>query len=201
MLSANKIYVRNGFSLKDNFKELATKTYQAGVENVDFSAKVQTAENINNWVEKQTNKKIQNLIKPELIDDLTTVILVNALYFKGNWSHPFEKYSTTKKDFFKTKTEVVQVETMHNTDLYNYYESSELNSKFLELPYEGDDVSMVIVLPNEKDGLKALENQIDKIFTAPKFTQERVSVALPRFSIDYKVNLNTILQKVLGFYF
>lgn len=176
---------------------MATRTYQAGVESVDFSAKVQTAENINDWVKKQTNDKIQNLIEPELIDDLTRVILVNALYFKGNWTHPFEKYSTRKKDFYKSKSETVQVDTMHNTDLYNYYESPELNAKFLEMPYEGDDVSMTIVLPNEKDGLQSLENQLDRVLAAPKFKPERVNVALPRFSIDYKVNLNAVLQKVL----
>ena len=86
---------------------------------------------------------------------------------------------------------------MHNTDLYNYYESAELNAKFLELPYQGNDVSMVIVLPNEKEGLSSLENEIEKVFTAPRFTHERVSVSLPKFAVENKVQLKTLLENVI----
>lgn len=194
--TANKIYVQNSFPLKEDFKKVASDIYSAGIENVDFSQKIEAADTINNWVENQTESKIHNLIDPKTLGDDIRVILINALYFKGKWVYPFEPLLTSKKDFYKTAKDVIQVDTMQNTDLYNYYESSELNAKFLELPYQGDDVSMVIVLPNEKEGLAALENQIEKVFAAPKFTQERVSVSLPKFTVENKIQLKKILKNV-----
>ncbi|XP_063911913.1 serine protease inhibitor 3/4-like isoform X2 [Zophobas morio] len=194
--TANKIYVKNSYPLKEEFKTIAANVYQAAIESIDFAQKDESANTINSWVEKQTENKIHGLIDPKNLDEETRVILINALYFKGKWTTPFETFATSKKDFYKTAKEVVQVDTMHNTDLYNYYESAELNAKFLELPYQGNDVSMVIVLPNEKEGLSSLENEIEKVFTAPRFTHERVSVSLPKFAVENKVQLKTLLENL-----
>ncbi|RZB38921.1 Serpin domain containing protein [Asbolus verrucosus] len=194
--TANKIYVKNSYPLNEGFKNIASNVYQSGIENIDFSQKTEAADSINGWVEKQTEDKIHNLIDPKSLGEDTRVILINALYFKGKWVYPFEPLATNKQNFYKTASEVVQVDTMHNTDLYYYYESPELNAKFLQLPYEGDDVSMVIVLPNEKEGLAALEGQIENVFAAPKFSLERVSVSLPKFTIENKVQLKKILKNL-----
>jgi serpin B len=194
--TANKIYVKDGYPLKEDFKNKASTVFQSGIENIEFTQKVDAANTINSWVGKQTNNKIQNLIDPNILGPDTRIILINALYFKGKWVYPFESDSTIKRDFYKTAKDVVQVDTMHNTDVYNYYESPELKAKFLEMPYEGDDLSMVIVLPNEKEGLAALESQIEKVFAAPRFTQERVSVSLPKFTVENKIQLKKILQNL-----
>jgi serpin B len=194
--TANKIYVKDGYPLKEDFKNKASTVFQSGIENIEFTQKVDAANTINSWVGKQTNNKIQNLIDPNILGPDTRIILINALYFKGKWVYPFESDSTIKRDFYKTAKDVVQVDMMHNTDVYNYYESPELKAKFLEMPYEGDDLSMVIVLPNEKEGLAALESQIEKVFAAPRFTQERVSVSLPKFTVENKIQLKKILQNL-----
>ncbi|XP_015840668.1 antichymotrypsin-2 isoform X4 [Tribolium castaneum] len=194
--TANKIYVKNDYPVKEEFKNVASNVYQAGIENIDFTQKTEAATAINGWVEKQTNNKIHDLIDPNTLDADTRIILINALYFKGKWVNPFESYATRKRDFYKTPKDIVKVDTMQNTDLYNYYESPELKAKFLEMPYLGDDISMVIVLPNEKDGLEFVESQVDKVFTTHNFTQERVSVSLPKFSIENKVQLKKILQNL-----
>ncbi|XP_068910461.1 serine protease inhibitor 3/4-like isoform X2 [Tenebrio molitor] len=194
--TANKIYVKDGYPLKEDFKNKASTVFQSGIENIEFTQKVDAANTINSWVGKQTNNKIQNLIDPNILGPDTRIILINALYFKGKWVYPFESDSTIKRDFYKTAKDVVQVDMMHNTDVYNYYESPELKAKFLEMPYEGDDLSMVIVLPNEKEGLAALESQIENVFAAPRFTQERVSVSLPKFTVENKIQLKKILQNL-----
>jgi serpin B len=194
--TANKIYVKDGYPLKEDFKNKASTVFQSGIENIEFTQKVDAANAINSWVGKQTNNKIQNLIDPNILGPDTRIILINALYFKGKWVYPFESDSTIKRDFYKTAKDVVQVDMMHNTDVYNYYESPELKAKFLEMPYEGDDLSMIIVLPNEKEGLAALESQIEKVFAAPRFTQERVSVSLPKFTVENKIQLKKILQNL-----
>lgn len=192
--TANKIYIKTGFPIREDFKVTAGKVYAAGIDSIEFTQKTEAADTINSWVETQTNQKIHDLIDPKTLGDDTRVILINALYFKGKWLNPFE--FTRKRDFFKTPEDVLQVDTMHVTDLFNFYESPELNAKFLELPYLGDDISMVVVLPNEKQGLTELENQLEKVLAAPKFSQERVSVSLPRFTVENKVQLKKILENV-----
>lgn len=109
-----------------------------GVENVDFERNVETAGAINKWVEDNTNDKIRNLIKPGDIDGATRMILVNALYFSGVWLYPFDSYATSKKNFFKTKDNTAEVDTMLQVDTFNYVENKALNAKFLELPYQGN---------------------------------------------------------------
>ncbi|RZC34789.1 Serpin domain containing protein [Asbolus verrucosus] len=193
--AANKIYVKEGYAIKDDFKKTAADVYQSSVENINFSEKVQAAKTINDWVEKQTENRIHDLVPEDSLTEDTVVILINALYFKGAWSQPFRRYLTLKRDFYKSAGDVIQVDTMRNRDLHGYYESSELNATFLKLSFnKSKKVQMVIVLPNERNGLAALENQIDKVLTAPKFTSKDVNVALPKFTIESSIDFKKILK-------
>ncbi|RZB39922.1 Serpin domain containing protein, partial [Asbolus verrucosus] len=150
LYSANKIYVTDKFPVKEEFKQVATRVYQADLENVDFGHNIETANIINKWVERQTQNKIHNLIEPDMLDDRTVAILLNALYFNAKWNSRFNGRLTKKGNFYKTARDVAEIDFMHNyNEMYNYYESKELNAKFLELPFLGDGLSMVFVLPNE----------------------------------------------------
>ena len=193
--SANKIYIKKNFEIRDEFKKVATD-FDAELENIDFEQRGAAAATMNGWVEGRTNNKIKNLINAEDLDDRTRTILINALYFKGNWSVPFERYGTFEQDFYKGGEDKVQVEMMHDTLYQNYYESQELGAKFLELPFEGDDVTLTVVLPNERNGLSALESGLDKVFDAPSYDKTNVRIVLPKFKIESVVDLKTILQQV-----
>lgn len=199
--SANKIYAKNGFEIHPEFQKTASEVYYAGIEGINFGLKEEAAQTINNWVSNQTEEKILDLINPKSLSDDTRAVLVNALYFKGKWLNPFEGYATRKKDFYKTAKDAVQVDTMQTTDTFNYYESPKLNAKFLELPYQGGDISMVIVLPNEREGLAAVEGKLEDVFADHDWTLERVNVELPKFTIESSVQFVSILKNVSTTFF
>lgn len=131
LTSVNKIYVENGFGINPEFLEVATNDFSSGVENVNFGETEKTAGKINQWVEGQTNGKIKDLISPDLLNELTRVVLVNALYFKGQWLHPFKEGETKLLDFHKTNTETVQVDTMQTTGFLRIAEDDELGKIIL----------------------------------------------------------------------
>ncbi|KAJ8945652.1 hypothetical protein NQ318_012370 [Aromia moschata] len=196
LLSANKIYVGKDVKLVDSFRDIATTIYDSGVDNVNFAENVQAAQTINGWVEDNTNDKIKNLIAPDSISDDTKMVLVNALYFSGKWVSRFEDYETTKKKFYKSKADTVDVDTMHQVEYLNYYENPALKAKFLELPYQGADITMVIVLPDEIEGLGALEQNIEQVLEPQPFTKERVDVDLPKFTIETEIKFVPILKSL-----
>ena len=196
--SANKIYIKNNFEIKDEFKKSAT-VFDSAFEKIDFGQRDAAADTMNGWVEGRTNHKIKNLIKPEDLSNDTRAILINALYFKGNWSIPFQAIS--KRDFYRAGVEKIQVDTMHAVMSQNYYESQELDAKFLELPFEGGEVTLTVVLPNERNGLAVLEAQLEKIFQNPSYTTENVRIALPKFKVESEIDLKGILQEVRRRYF
>ncbi|RZC32363.1 Serpin domain containing protein, partial [Asbolus verrucosus] len=195
--SANKIYVTDKFPVKEEFKQVATSVYQADLENVDFGHNAETADVINKWVEKQTQNKIHNLIEPDMLDNRTVAVLLNALYFNAKWNTRFSERLTKKENFYKTARDVVEVDFMHDyNEEYSYYESEELNAKFLELPFLGDDLSMVFVLPNEKTGLATLENQVEKVFSRHNFAEISLNVTIPKFKIESTTDLKQVLENV-----
>ncbi|XP_068915280.1 antichymotrypsin-2-like [Tenebrio molitor] len=196
--TANKIYVKEDFSIKDGFKKAAAQIYYADTDTIDFTQSVQAAKTMNSWVEKHTNDKIHNLIDSNLLDQYTRAVLINALYFKANWSSPFLLAESGNITFYKTATDIVQVDALRHFEVYfNYYECPHLKAEFLELPFKGNEASMMIVLPKERDGLAALENQIENVF-APMHTlkTEYLNVFLPKFRIESSLNFKNILKNL-----
>lgn len=194
--SANKVYVKDGFKIKDTFKSTAVDVFNAEIQNVDFSKKEEASSVINKWVEDKTHEKIKDLISPSDLSADTRAVLVNALYFKGAWVKQFSEYGTKKRPFHLNNKDQVDVDMMDIVDTFNYYEDKELNAKFLEMPYQGGDISMIVALPNDKEGLSALESKIERVLTTPKFTSQRVHVQLPKYKIESSIQFKPILQKV-----
>jgi serpin B len=192
------MYIKNKYRIKSKFKKLAKEIYKAETESIDFSNKRKAAKKINRWVEKRTKNKIRNLINPKSLNKKTRVILVNSLYFKAQWSIQFDHLLATKKNFYKTDNERIEVEMMHHNQdhRFNYCESSDLNAKFVELPFKGDEALMVIVLPNDTQALARLDDQIDKVLKVDNFTSEPLNVLLPKFRIDARINMKSILKRV-----
>jgi serpin B len=145
-------------------------------------------------VEEQTGGKIKNLLQPSHLSPNTSLVLTNAIYFKGDWSSPFSKAGTKDEVFTVTEDKRVPVPMMHRTGRLNYSDGEDFQA--LELPYAGDDLSMVIVLPKKMDGLARVEESLtsEKLSAwLAKLGPRRVDVALPKF----KVEAGFELQKVL----
>ncbi|XP_075970391.1 alaserpin-like isoform X2 [Anticarsia gemmatalis] len=197
---ANKVYVRTGYTLNDVFAAVSKSVFNSDLQNIDFSNREGSANEINQWVEDNTNKRIKNLISPDSITPSTISILVNAIYFKGKWKTPFEEFKTYNRDFHVTKDNTVRIPMMNNFNYFKYGESSELDAKLLEMPYEGDETSFVVILPNKYDGIDSL---IEKLRDPAAFTKgletmyyTDVRVALPKFKIETTTNLMAALGNI-----
>ncbi|XP_075970394.1 antichymotrypsin-2-like isoform X1 [Anticarsia gemmatalis] len=197
---ANKVYVRTGYTLNDVFAAVSKSVFNSDLQNIDFSNREGSANEINQWVEDNRNKRIKNLISKEAITSDTISILVNAIYFKGKWKTPFEKFVTREQDFYKTKDDTVRIPMMNKFNYFNYGESSELDAKLLEMPYEGDEASFVVILPNKYDGIDSL---IEKLRDPAAFTKgletmyyTDVRVALPKFKIETMTSLGEALVNI-----
>ncbi|KAJ2947179.1 hypothetical protein O0L34_g16538 [Tuta absoluta] len=197
---ASRIYIGKDYTIDEHFQEISRKLFGSDVKKVDFEEGDKTAKEINNWVEVQTNNKIKDLISADDLDISITSILVNAIYFKGKWKEQFEASMTKDEDFHITKEITTKVPTMHRRGNYAYAESLELDAQLLRLPYEGDEASMLIILPNEIDGLAALEEKLKDPEAISRATQNMyshdVDVRLPKFKIETTTNLKAILKKM-----
>ncbi|XP_026470368.1 serine protease inhibitor 42Dd-like [Ctenocephalides felis] len=196
---ANKVYVMEGYRLKPAFKEIAANKFLAGAENLNFAENAESARVINTWVEKKTHHKILHLIKAGDIDQNARMVLVNALYFKGLWEKQFEIENTQDKPFYVTETETKNVSMMHIKNKFRYGEFEQLDAKAVELPYRSSDLAMLIILPNSKTGLSALEDKLQDVdlhnLTRRMYAVE-VILDLPKFKIESEIDLNEPLKKL-----
>ncbi|CAB3385094.1 Hypothetical predicted protein [Cloeon dipterum] len=195
---ANKIYVKQDFPILEEYSTALEKYFQVEAENVVFTDP-STADKINDWVSNQTKDKIKNLVDSNSFDGLTRLVLVNAIYFKGPWLKPFKKDKTHNRPFFTDENNSVEVPFMYQKTHFPYNKLDELDAQLLVMPYEGLELSMAIILPNKKEGLKELE---EKLATADlgKLLQSGyprdVEVYLPKFKIETSLDLVDHLSKM-----
>jgi serpin B len=178
---------------------LVQTNYGAGFHPIDFKSDPDGARaTINQWVEKQTNDKIQNLLGPGTVTPSTRLILTNAIYFKGAWADQFSKNATENADFHLSASKTVQAPMMNNSGHFYYLKGPSFQA--LQLPYEKDEVSMLILLPDEVGGLPALERSLTAAnlekWTASLAYEEDVIVSMPRFNITQQFELNSTLTKL-----
>ena len=189
---ANALWVDEGLAPDADFVKLAGAYYGAGPRPVDFAGDPDSARReINAWVEQRTRDKIKDLLSTRDVDRSTELILTNVIYFKGTWTVPFPK-SDTKEAAFSDGLKSVPAPLMHLTDRLGYLDSEADGLQALELPYAGDALSMVILLPKRRDGMAALESKL----SAPgledwlaKLSRSPVEVALPRFKLECRFEL------------
>ena len=165
------------------------------LNHVDFAKDCEAARRkINIWIEQKTNNKIQKLIKPDMITPLTRLVLTNAIYFKGEWASQFEEELTQENPFYITPKTTADVPMMNQENRFKYFESDEL--QVLEVPYKGDDLSMVILLPIKKDGLTELEDSVntDRLQEwMNALAWRQVTVFFPKFTMTCEFKLGSAL--------
>jgi serpin B len=198
LYTANALWAQKGFDFLPEFVQLAKDFYGARATDVDFQgASEEARQTINAWVEQQTNDKIRELLKPGVINSLTRLVLTNAIYFKGTWSHPFDARRTREEDFQVTDERKVRVPLMQQRVHAGFLEDGAV--QLLELHYAGDNLSFVAVLPRKPDGLPALEQalSVDRLATwLGKVHQAEVQVTLPRFKLTEEFDLTRTLPEM-----
>uniref|UniRef100_A0A8C1IQH7 Serpin B6 n=1 Tax=Cyprinus carpio TaxID=7962 RepID=A0A8C1IQH7_CYPCA len=199
----NRLYGEQSYQFVEKFLNDAKRYYEAGLEEVDFKKKSDAARvDINKWVEKNTQGKIKDLLPQGAIDAMTRLVLVNAIYFKGNWEKKFPKDATRDGQFKLNKTQTKPVKMMQQKAQFPLALIPEMDSQVLELPYVGKNLSMLIILPSEiqdeTTGLQQLEKAVtyEKLmeWTKPnKMRQQEVEVFLPRFKMEETYDMKSLL--------
>lgn len=182
---ANQLFGEKAYTFEQPFMDKTKAAYGAPLELVDFKTAPEPARvRINAWVEKETEKRIKDLIPKDAIKTDTRLVLVNAIYFLGDWATPFEKERTRPAAFFTTAKDKKDVPMMNAVG--NYKGVAKDGLKVLELAYKGDSMSMLFVLPDKVDGLDAVEKSLDakKLAELGKaVTSQHSSVSLPKFEV------------------
>ncbi|MBW3002652.1 serpin family protein [Candidatus Woesearchaeota archaeon] len=197
LYTANALWAQKDYPFLPEYMNLVEKYYAGKATNVDFAGNTEQARlTINKWVEDHTNNKIKELFEPGILSSMTRLVLTNAIYFKGNWAKQFDKSATHDADFKVDKDTTVQVDmmSMHDED-FNYYEDDTL--QVLEMPYEGDELSMMVLLP--KEGLEKIESTISAENIDAwrnSLHQESLDVYMPKFTFETKYGLVGVLKKL-----
>ena len=192
MTVANSLWCQDGAPLQPGFLELTARHYGGGMNVVDFGRGAEAARvRINHWVEDKTRQKIQELIPSGSLDAETRLVLVNAVYFKGMWVLQFRRTDTRDEPFHVEGGGTVQAPLMYQHEAVGYLQAAGYQA--VDLVYRGGDLSMLVLLPDRKDGLRDLEKTISARMLYDCVTQmdiREVKLFLPRFKLTWgTVNL------------
>jgi serpin B len=195
---ANRLWGQKDYGFLPDFLKISADQYQAGLKEVDFIGDTEGARKaINAWVEKATNDKIKDLIKPGILSVDTRLVLSNAIYFKAAWLRPFSPKETKPGDFTTSTGKKVKVPMMHIGARTNYFNDGGVLG--LELPYENRELSMIVLMPKKADGLADLEKELTAIQLKKwlaKLSDHQVQVTLPKFKVTAEFHLNDVLKQL-----
>lgn len=194
----NAIWAQEGYAFKEDFLQQIEAYYQAGFNLVDFiNDRTNARKTINDWIEENTEGKIKNMIKENNINALTRLILTNAIYFKGSWQKPFDPSATELRPFYVSRDTEKEVQMMWQRSDFRYTDDDLV--QVLELPYSGSGVSMIVILPKEERTLHEVEQQLSlELFKRwiSNLKMESVEVYLPKFRIECRLELRTVLMNM-----
>jgi serpin B len=189
---ANALWAQKDYAFLDDFLKLTTSAYGAGFHPVDFKAAPEAVRlTINQWVEKQTESKIKDLLPPRSVNSNTKLVLTNAIYFKGNWQTQFDKASTKDEDFQLSTAQTIKAPLMHLQDKFRYFNGGTFQA--LDIPYKSGELSMIVLLPNDAGGLPALEQSMTAANVQQWLNQlrpgQKVILTLPKFKMSRQFEL------------
>ncbi|XP_031638863.1 serine protease inhibitor 88Ea-like isoform X2 [Contarinia nasturtii] len=200
--SVEKLYVRTGVRVRDSIKTLLKDS----IEQLDFADDLeQSIKLINQFITKTTKNNIKDFLQPNSLSKQTMLVMINAVYFKGQWANVFDKGQTDRRIFYKQDGEEVYVDMMHQYAHFKYGFIENLNTQVLKMPYEDENesLSMFIFLPDASSTaidvlLDKLSPEIlDNVFSGhrsvyrPTYINEEIFVSLPKFSFESRIDLSS----------
>ncbi len=194
--TANALWMQEGYPFKEEFIGVVEDYYGDESNMIDFGEAVKAADTINRWVENRTYDKIKDLLSPGMLVD-ARLVLTNAIYFKGDWATMFDPERTRPTEFHVTPEDTVTVEMMNMMDeRFKYHDSGD--AQVLELPYKGEDLSMVVILPKTND-----IHEFEEGFTLEDYERwisllepTRLEVHLPKFKFETKYDMGKDLAEM-----
>ncbi|PLX33071.1 MAG: proteinase IV [Clostridiales bacterium] len=194
---SNSIWYRTGEPIGPAFLEKSEKVFDASVEEMDFQ-KPDSADIINGWISDSTNGKIDKMIDPPIPSDVV-MYLINAVYFKGEWTNAFDEERTYDTDFTEESGAVKTVRMMSGKGKTDFGETGDF--KIVRLPYGNGKLSMYLVLPkggkNVNDLIEAMDEDLWEEMKASIFETDDLILGVPRFEMEYGIkNLNKALMSI-----
>jgi serine protease inhibitor len=193
--TANGLWVASRLKLLDGFNTIMQSDYSGASHTVEaFNETVRGQ--INGWVEQKTRNKIKDLIPPGGVNEMTRLVLANAIYFKGSWLNKFEPARTHEMDFHAAGGKTIKVQMMAQNKKFAF--SQDNSVQVLEMPYEGDELAMVVVLPRAQNGIENLQVTPDAVrrWCESRGARPEVNVSLPKFKIAWKSEMSGLLSKM-----
>ena len=193
---ANAPFAQKGMALQQAYLDALASRWGAGLRLVDYINATEAARKaINGWVSDQTEQRIPELLQPGVLDTMSRLTLVNAIYLKAAWQDPFEASATANGAFTTAAGTSVTVPLMHATTGLRYAKGAGWQA--VEIPYIGGSLAMTVILP---DDLAAFERAFDSATLGAitgGLADTQVTLTLPKFSIETKAELGRLLE-VLG---
>ncbi|XP_063239460.1 antichymotrypsin-2-like [Bacillus rossius redtenbacheri] len=195
---ADAFFLSKYFEPKASFMTTMRSDFKCDVKKLDFTSGDSAVSEINNWVSTETDGRISQLYEPGELRESTLLVLANAVYFKGAWKYSFETGATSQRTFHLNSNDSIAVDTMSVESQFLVYSDDSVQANVLELPYTGEEMKMMIILPYQIDGL---EQTIQNLKNIPK--QGRYDYAsdyiiyVPKFEItSSSMDIGEILKSL-----
>ena len=197
LATVNDLWMQQGLTPTKSYIDTVQRYYSGQVTALDFEGSPDPArQTINKKIAEKTKQMIPELLPKGSIKSDTAVVLTNAIYFKGDWTMPFTAERTSAQPFYNAIGRASTVQMMQQQSYFSYYEDKHI--QVVQLPYKGDDLSMLVVLP--KFNHKLAMQQLTKSLSATKIKQWRsglvrqeVDLQLPKFKLDARYQMKTLL--------
>lgn len=194
MQISNRMWPQDGYYIREAYEASLENVFDADTEAVDYEADAEVArQTINKWVALATANRIKELLPQGILNSLTRLVLTNTIWFKGRWALAFKAEETQDADFYSGAAPV-KVPMMKQSGDFPYADAASFQA--LEMPYIGDRVAMLILLPRERDGIGALERKLDAALLKQcidNLKKTKVDVSIPRFTAQQNASLKEIL--------
>ena len=183
---ANRLFAQTGYNFRESFRALIEKFYGAPFEPLNFRRNPADAtEHINHWVADQTRDRIRDLIPPGALNEMTRLVLANAIYLKAPWSSEFSTAFTKPKPFHIRGGAAAEVPTMQKEDRnFGYVKRDGFAA--VSVPYSGNELQLLVLIPDEVNGLRALESSLTAgvLAQCAKLEAHNVDLYLPKFKFE-----------------
>ncbi len=192
---SNAIWTDDNLTLKDEFKKVLNHKYSSEIMQSDFNNKKTAVSDINGWIAEKTNDKVRELVKISDIKDSTSLIIVNTVYFTGEWLNKFEKKQTKTGTFFTSAKNQYNVDFMNITEHLPYFETD--TYQFISKPYKGSPLSFCIILPKKKISINEIEKELDTDFLKEVLDSVQITktqLSMPKLKLESRFELSSALK-------
>ncbi|XP_048109205.1 antithrombin-III [Alosa alosa] len=200
LVSANRLFGEKSMRFNETYQNISELVYGAKLLPLNFKEKPELSRmTINEWISNKTESRIQDTLPKGSIDSTTVLVLVNTIFFQGQWKNKFDKDNVMNDDFYLSHGKTCPVPMMYQETKFRYGRFPEDNVKVLEMPYRGEDITMVLILPTKDISLSEVEKSLDLrkvVGWLENMKEISVAVQIPRFQIEDGFSLKEKLQSM-----